>query len=59
MTDTSNRFGVALSNNGIIILIPPRHMSNDAAINLAAWLLILAGDVTLEKANEILKEVLG
>jgi hypothetical protein len=41
--DTTNKFMVALRTNaGTVILNPPGAMSKDDALNLAAWLVVVA-----------------
>lgn len=43
--ETFNKFGVALGSDGLVILLPPPRggpLSNDDALNLAAWLVALA-----------------
>jgi hypothetical protein len=41
--DPFNKYGVALASQGLMILMPPRvPMSDDEAVELAAWLVSMA-----------------
>ena len=55
--DTNNRFLVSIGGGHIVFLKPvPLKISNDDALNLAAWLVALADDDG--KFAQVLKDVL-
>lgn len=41
--DTTNKFLVAVHGDDVVIVNPRRRMDKDDALNLAAWLVALAG----------------
>ena len=47
-TDIFNKYGVASNSKGIVFLMPPREpMTDDEAVQLAAWLVAMALRPTL------------
>ena len=52
-----NKYGVALSGKGLVLLMPPRiPMTDDEAIELAAWLVAMAIRPS-HPFEDVLKEV--
>ena len=52
-----NKYGVALGGKGLVLLMPPRMpMTDDEAIELAAWLVAMAIRPT-HSFDEVLKAV--
>lgn len=55
--DPFNKYGVALGGNGLIIMMPPRvPMTDDEAVELAAWLVAMAIRPT-HSFDEVLKAI--
>ncbi|MGA2165150.1 MAG: hypothetical protein ABSH36_11865 [Solirubrobacteraceae bacterium] len=58
MSDRLNKFFVGSQGDGLRILNPPRGIiSHDDAIELAAWLVLLAGDFDGEKFMAVLEDL--
>lgn len=57
--DTFNKFAVGSNGSKVVVTNPPRGpISNEDAINLATWLLIVVGDVDCKKAKQIIEGAL-
>ena len=54
--DTFNKFGVGVSGDSYVILIPPQRMSKKDALLLAGWLATLADPEGLE-FQKVLKAI--
>lgn len=55
--DPTNRFGVAVLGDSIVLLLPPRRMTRAQALTFAAWLVVLADDDDPPQFPEHLKAV--
>ena len=51
--EMENRFMVAARGDNIVILRPARELTRDDALNLAAWLLVLAGTTPEEREKAV------
>ena len=40
-----NQWGIGMQRNEIVILMPPRRLSKDAALTFAAWIVAVAAGV--------------
>lgn len=57
MIDTSNDFLVGSNGEKVVIMNPPRQMTHDQALRLAAWLVAIADGEGSHKFADVLRAV--